>query len=116
MIGEMPSGSGRMFALSRPRKLGEPPVRAPACDWPSTASFSPPGGNGRPAGGGARLPKFDACMFQFSSVKPRLYDQSCMRLCIAKRSTEAEMLLPTFGTSSAGLQPLSDQAFVNGNE
>jgi hypothetical protein len=37
-------------------------------------------------------PKLESWAFQFSSVKPRKYDQSCIRLCCTNRFvTAAEM-------------------------
>src|SRR2546423_5843984 len=72
VIDETPSGSVIMFALSRVV------VAAPDCTSPTSGSFS-------------RLssvsPKLLACAFQFCSVNPRKYAQSCRRLCITDRIT-----------------------------
>jgi hypothetical protein len=100
VIDGVPSGCVLMLALSR-----EPGTTAPACERPSTGSFPR-----------APKPKFDCWAFHVTSVKPRLYDQSCMRLCMTNRfAVAALMSFVTPGVASwAGSQPLSNQMFVHG--
>ena len=103
VIDETPSGSVIMFALSRVV------VAAPDCTSPTSGSFS-------------RLssvsPKLLACAFQFCSVNPRKYAQSCRRLCITNRFTAAaESSYVEPGTGGvAGLHCRVFQLFVHGNE
>ena len=60
------------------------------------------------------MPTFDSWAFQCSSVKPRLYDQSCMRLCIANRFvTAAPMSWLEPGTNGVK-HLLANHAFVQG--
>jgi hypothetical protein len=60
------------------------------------------------------VPKFESWAFQRRSVKPRKYDQSCMRLCIAKRFvTAAEMSLLTPGVK-VEVHPFVCHSFVHG--
>ena len=82
MIEGTPSSWVYMLALSR-----EPGTTAPDCARPSTGSLPRSG-----------PPKFDCCAFQVPSVKPRLYDQSCMRLCMTNRfvtAAEMSLVVPT---------------------
>src|SRR5262245_11242399 len=69
VTGSMPSGGVAWLALLRMNWLVAP------C-WARPCSASPP----LPYG-----PRFTLCRFQALSVNPRWYDQSCIRLCIAKR-------------------------------
>src|SRR5919108_1877891 len=95
----VPSGCVLMLALSR-----EPGTTAP--DWARPSTGSPPS---------PPLPKFDCWAFQVASVKPRLYDQSCMRLCMTNRFvTAASMSFPEPTTKFERLQPVSNQTFVHG--
>src|SRR3712207_1411990 len=112
VIEDVPSGSVDMFALLRaaPYTPGGGSA-APAWASPTTGSFS------RNA---SVSPKLFAWAFQFSSVKPRLYDQSCIRLCIANRFVTAAATSKLWpGTKAApygvpGLQSARFQAFVHG--
>jgi hypothetical protein len=104
VIDVMPSGRVNMNALSRPLHVGAPPVTPPAWTLPSSSSSSAIG-----------LPKLKFWAFHVRSVKPRWYDQSCMRLCIANRfAVAASMSLPTPGTKFARSQRVSNQTFVHG--
>src|SRR3954463_16526698 len=111
-----------MFALSRPEKGGEPPGRFDFLCWagrervgspPVTApAWTSPKSESLPS---VPTPKLLSWAFQCAWLKPRLYDQSCSRLCIANRFvTDAAMSLPTPGTRFACEHFVSNQAFVNG--
>src|SRR4051812_23787383 len=112
VIDDVPSGSVIMFALSRTGPPACGGIVAPDCVSPITGSFS------RVA---SVRPKFEFCEFQLSSVKPRLYAKSCMRVCCTKRfvtAAETSKLLPTtkfvpYGVP--GSQSLANHSFVHGN-
>src|SRR5687768_13422353 len=105
VVGAMPSFGVIWFALSREANVGGPPTMPPACELPCSGSFSRP-----------PLPKLNSCMFQAFSVKPSLYDQSCIRLCIANRfDVAASMSLRSGDVNAVGLQPASYHWFVHGN-
>src|SRR4051812_24421481 len=75
VVGALPSGGVAWLALSRIRLVV---TRAP--DWALPCSGSPPS---------PPLPKLSTWRFHAVSVKPRLYEKSCMRLCIACRLASA---------------------------
>src|SRR6266540_3459653 len=97
-VGETPSGGEFWFALSR-----EPGTSAPAWALPCSGSLP-----------SAPLPKLLAWAFQAVSVKPSLYDQSCMRLCIENRfASAASMSLRCADVNVvAGLHRCSNHWFV----
>src|SRR4051794_10995648 len=75
LTGGEPSGGLDWLALSLDGKAGgAPPARPPDWAWPRSASLP-----------NAPCVPLSCWRFQVSSVNPRLYDQSCMRLCWAKR-------------------------------
>ena len=76
----------------------------PAWAFPCSGSFSTP-----------PRPKLNAWALKVVSVKPRLYDQSCMRLCIACRfARAASMSFSSGDVNAAGLQRSSYHWFVHG--
>jgi hypothetical protein len=96
--GSWPSRPLLWFALLR-----EPPI-AFACARP--CSGSPP----RPA-----PVTLTTCMFQVSSVKPRWYDQSCIRLCMANRFAAAASASLRWGeVNTSGLHRAVRHWSVNG--
>ena len=61
------------------------------------------------------LPKLNAWAFHAVSVKPRTYDQSCIRLCIAWRfARAASMSFCWSEVNDAGLQRDVNHWFVHG--
>ena len=60
------------------------------------------------------MPKLLCCALKFVSVKPRLYEKSCIRLWPTNRFvTEAKMSFPP-GVKFDGLHLLVCQTFVHG--
>src|SRR5687767_12796782 len=101
VMGDRPSGIGYMLALSRT------PAGAPAWLSPMTGSFS------RQV---SVRPKLTSWPFQLRSVKPRKYDQSCMRLCATNRFvTAAESSQVAPGAPGVGLQSPLNQSFDHSN-
>ena len=78
-----------------------PPACALPCSWSPSA---PP------------RPKLYVCMFHVASVKPRPYDQSCIRLCIANRFARAASMSLRCGEVNvvAGLHLCWNHWFVHG--
>src|SRR5918999_529400 len=100
----VPSGRVNMFALSRPLYVGKPPTTPPAWASPISLSF-------------CRVPpeKLRSWAFQCCSSKPKRYDQSCIRLCMANGFTvAAEMSFPEPTTKLSGSHLVSNQTFVHG--
>jgi hypothetical protein len=104
VIGAMPSPGVIWLALSRAANVGGPPEIPPACALPCSGSPpSPPS------------PKLSRCMLNVASVKPRWYDQSCMRLCMANRlARAASMSLRAGEVNTSGLHDSSYHWFVQG--
>src|SRR5918992_1499374 len=105
VVGATPSGGVIWLALLRDGKVGgAPPARPPAWALPCSASPSSP----------PRSP-FSVCMFQVSSVNPRWYDQSCMRLCPANRFASAALMSFSCGVANtSGLHFDSNHWLVHG--
>src|SRR4051812_14890172 len=106
VVGATPSEGVIWLALSREANAGGPPTMPPACELPCSGSLSRP-----------PRPKLTSCMFQADSVNPSLYDQSCIRLCIANRfEVAASMSLRCADVNVVdGLQPSANHWFVHGN-
>src|SRR5690606_75284 len=99
MIDETPSGRVAMVALLR-----EPGETAPA--WARAMTGSP---------SAVPRPKLSCWAFHVSSVKPRRYDQSCIRHAATNRLvTDASMSLPPVVKLSEW-HPVSYQTLVHGN-
>src|SRR5262245_54008779 len=104
VVGATPSGGVIWFALSREAKSGGPPTIPPAWAFPGSGSRSRP----------PRL-KLTSWRFDAVSVKPSLYDQSCMRLCIANKfAVAASMSLRCAVEKFVGLHASLNHWFVHG--
>src|SRR5262245_47724368 len=99
VTGVTPSGGEAWLALLRVVW-----VLAPCCALPRSAS--------------APLPYAETlvfCRFQVASVKPRWYDQSCIRLCMANRFAVAALTSACCGDASVvGSHLLVFHWLVNG--
>src|SRR5262245_26380277 len=104
VTGTIPSAGVNWLALSRDAKPGGPPTTPPAWALPCSGSFwAPP------------LLKLNAWPLNAFSVKPRTYDQSCDRLCIAWRFARAASMSFACGdVNDAGLQRDVNHWFVHG--
>jgi hypothetical protein len=105
VMGGRPSRGVIWFALSRAAKSGGPPLIPPACALPCSWSLpSPP------------RPNVSFCRLNVASVKPRWYDQSCMRLWTENRLARAASMSLRCGEVNvvAGLHFCSNHWFVYG--
>src|SRR5262245_34631143 len=104
VTGTSPSAGVNWLALSRDWNAGGPPTMPPAWALPRSWSFSAP-----------PRPKLNDWRFHVASVKPRPYDQSCIRLCIANRfASAASMSLRCGDVKVAGLQRCVNHWLVHG--